>query len=81
MRSELYEQRQRLDPVGLRRPDKRLVEHLLRIVGRLPGRKAAVRSVETAMSSSLLRPRKLANQVEVAAACSDTQVARLGAEQ
>ena len=45
-RAELDEQRQRLDPVALRRPDERLVEHLLRVVRRLPGGEAAVGPVE-----------------------------------
>ena len=39
-RAELDEQLDRLDPVGLRRPHERLVEHLLRVVGRLPGRES-----------------------------------------
>jgi hypothetical protein len=80
-RAELDEQRQRLDPIGLRRPYEPLVEHLLRIVGGLPGGEAAVGAVVNAVSAGQPCSRKLANQVEVAEACSDTQVARLGAEQ
>ena len=50
-RAELDELRQHLDPVGLRGPDERLVEHLLRVVGGLPGGEAAVGAVEGAVGA------------------------------
>src|ERR671931_2572552 len=47
----LDQQADRLDAIGLGRPDERLVEHLLRIVGGLPLGEAAVWTIEAAVRS------------------------------
>ena len=80
-RAELDEQRERVDAVGLRRPDERLVEHLLWIVRRLPRREAAVRAVEAAVRARRGRTRELADQLEIAEPRGDAKVARLAPEQ
>ena len=79
--AELGEPRDRLDPIALRSPDERLVEDLLRIVARLPGRKTAVRPVERAVQAGRLRPSQLIDQVDAAEPRRDAQVPRLFAEQ
>src|SRR5438128_1371139 len=70
----------RLDAVALRGPHERLVEDLLRVVGRLPGRKAAVRAVEAAVRARRGRAGELVDQVDEAEPGSDAQVARLESE-
>jgi hypothetical protein len=47
------QQPDRVDTVGLRCPDERFVEHLLGVVGGLPGGEAAVGAVEPTMRASL----------------------------
>src|SRR5581483_12420589 len=80
-RSELDQERQRLRPAGLRRPDERLVEDLLRIVRGRPRREAAVRAVELAVGAGRLRSGELADQAQVAETGGDAQVDWLAAEQ
>src|SRR6185437_16462090 len=62
-----------LDAVALRSPDKRLVENLLRIVRRLPGREAAVRAVEAAVRARSGRAGDLVDQVDNAEPGRDAQ--------
>src|SRR5581483_6282855 len=81
LRPELDEELERRDAAGLRRPHERLVEHLLRVVGRLPGREASVRAVEAAVRARRGRAGELPDQVEVAEAGGDAEVAGLAPEQ
>ena len=74
-RAELDEELEHLDAVALRRPDERLVEHLLRVVGRLPRREAAVRAVEGAVGARLRASRQLADQLGQPEPGGDAQVA------
>jgi hypothetical protein len=64
--AELDEPLDRFDAVALRRPDERLVEDLLRVVRRLPGRKAAVRAIEAAVRTGRGRAGELVDQVDAA---------------
>jgi hypothetical protein len=75
------ERLERLDSIVARRPREGLVEDLLPIVGGLPGRKAAVRAVEGAVSTGFRRerpvwPQQFVDQVEPPEAGGGTQVAR-----
>ena len=78
--AELDEPLDRLDAIALRGPHERLVEDLLRIVGRLPGGKAAVRAVEAAVRARCRRAGELVDQVDEPEPGRDTQVARLEPE-
>src|SRR5438552_2707441 len=78
--AQLDEEPNRLDAIRLRRPDERLVEHLLRIVEGLPGGEAAVGTVEAAVRSSLWSTDELVDQLKLAEAGGDTEVDRLAAQ-
>src|SRR5207248_7060625 len=75
--AELDEPLDRLDTVAFRGPNERLVEDLLRIVGRLPGRKTAVRAVEAAVRACCGRTYDLVDQLDEPEPGRDAQVARL----
>ena len=79
--AEVDEPLDRFNAVALRRPHERLVDDLLRIIGRLPGRKAAVRAVETAVRAGRGRAGELVDQVDEPEPGGNAQVARLEPEQ
>src|SRR6478672_3586652 len=79
--TKLDEPLDHLDTVALRRPDERLVEDLLRIVGGLPGGEAAVRTVEASVRARRGRAAELVDQVDESEPSGDAQVARLEPEQ
>ena len=79
--AELDEEPDRVDPVRFRRPHERFVEHLLVVIGGLPGGEPAVGSVEAAVRAGLRRAGQLPDQLQVAEAGGNAQVERLSAEQ
>src|SRR5438067_1963943 len=81
VRAQFDEPLDRLDAVALSSPYERLVEDLLRIVGRLPGRKAAVGAVEAAVRARRGCAGELVDQVDETEPGRDAQVARLEPQQ